>query len=159
MTRTMSCYAAVDADASALAAFAATFAGLDFAAACLAAFLDFDAVLAMVLNRSGERMETGRNRLTPRLGDVVQATAPVACYGIMCRKLADLQHLEDAEPNQADEDQIDRDDEVQQSRHDQNQDTSNERDDRLDVGGRDGHGNLRCGDAIRRPARRGGVAA
>jgi hypothetical protein len=53
-------------------------AALDLAAACLAAFLDFDAVLAMVLNRSGERMETGRNRLTPRLGDVVQATEPVA---------------------------------------------------------------------------------
>jgi hypothetical protein len=49
---------------------------------------------------------------------------------------------QDAEPEQADNDQIDRDDEIEQPRHDQNENSGDQRDDRRQIGNGDGHGSL-----------------
>src|ERR1700733_6387626 len=49
------------------------------------------------------------------------------------------------EPHQTDNDEIDRDDEVQQPRHDQNEDAGNKSDKRSDMFGGDDHGFPRGG--------------
>ena len=48
--------------------------------------------------------------------------------------------LQDAETEDTDDDQIQRDDVIQQPRHDENKNAGDERDDRLKVGDADGHG-------------------
>jgi hypothetical protein len=57
------------------------------------------------------------------------------------QKLAPLepQHLEHAEAGQTDHDQVDGDDEIQEPRHNQNQDSRDQGDDRGNVRGGDGH--------------------
>src|SRR5688572_27783736 len=50
-----------------------------------------------------------------------------------------LQLLEDAEPDDPDDDQVDRNDVIQQPRHQQNEDSTDERHDGGDVADADGH--------------------
>jgi hypothetical protein len=51
----------------------------------------------------------------------------------------EMKHPEYAEPDQANEDQVDRDDKVQEPRHDQDQDSRNKRDDGGNVRRANGH--------------------
>jgi hypothetical protein len=51
----------------------------------------------------------------------------------------ELQHLEYAKPGQTDDDQVDGDDEIQEPRHDQNQDARDQGDKRGNVRSGDGH--------------------
>jgi hypothetical protein len=51
----------------------------------------------------------------------------------------ELQHPEHAEAGQTDNDQVDGDDEIQEPRHNQNQDSRNQGDDRGNVRSGDGH--------------------
>src|SRR5262245_25179837 len=56
-----------------------------------------------------------------------------------------LQLLEDAEPDDPDDDQVDRHDVIQQPRHQQNEDSADERHDGGDVADADGHDGLPVG--------------
>src|SRR5580704_7262522 len=48
--------------------------------------------------------------------------------------------IDGIEPHQSDNNEVDRDDKVQKSRHDENEDAGDERDQRRDMGGGDNHG-------------------
>src|SRR5262245_65648967 len=50
--------------------------------------------------------------------------------------------IDAVEPGEADDDQVDGDDVVEQPRHEQDQNAGDERNQRCDVGDRDGHGDL-----------------
>jgi hypothetical protein len=56
-----------------------------------------------------------------------------------CFPALEPKHLEHAEAGQTDYDQVDGDDEIQEPRHNQNQDSRNQGDDRGNVRSGDGH--------------------
>jgi hypothetical protein len=60
-----------------------------------------------------------------------------------CFLALEPKHLEHAEAGQTDYNQVDGDDEIQESRHNQNQDSRNQGDDRGNVRSGDGHRSLR----------------
>jgi hypothetical protein len=98
--------------------------GFDFAAT----FLDFDAALAMVYITRKRKWVGG---LTPRFAGSTQAAEPASALHV--------KPLEQAEADQADANQIDRNHEIEEARHDQDQDASKKRHDRLNVGCSDDH--------------------
>jgi len=53
--------------------------------------------------------------------------------------------IDAVQPHKPDQDKVDGNDEIQQPRHNQNQDACDERNDRRNVCGRKGHDNLRGG--------------
>jgi len=60
---------------------------------------------------------------------------------VRCRSCSHL--TEQPEPDDADRDEVDRDDVVEEPRHHQDEDAGEERDDGLQVADADGHGSLR----------------
>jgi hypothetical protein len=77
-------------------------------------------------------MRGKRCRLTPRFDGLAQAAKP----SFHPLKMQCLQH---AEPRKADENQVDGDHKIEESRHQQDQDACDKGNDRLNVGAGDDH--------------------
>jgi hypothetical protein len=102
--------------------------GFDFAAD----FLDFATALAMADNNPKEGWEL---RALHHVW-AVQRKPRNLCSALHAK------HLEQAKTRQTDEDQIDRDHEIEEARHDQNQNARDQGHDGLNMGSGDGH--LKC---------------